>query len=260
MYIRLTINKPLIIEAVKNETFHKGQIDKTPSASGSPATTPNITLAYHEQAGDETYHERIIERSLSANLSDFKTHLSDYLTENGQTSADNIVERTEGNNIILVLSVSDRFNTSMTDPLAKLASEYITNAILMDWYKPVNEKQSALYATFLERNLTAIHRCFNKTAPAAPVTPYTSVIDVPGSAIDITIGEEYTVTYGLSDGAIDDIECRVENKCVCSIGRSPQGFTVRGHHRGHTFIELYSRHNEELAKAIDVFVHNHGQS
>lgn len=250
MNIRLTLNKSLIAEAVKNETFHKGQLDKAIDQKA-------IAAAYHEQAGDDTYHERIIERSIASNLADFKSRLSDYLNASGQSSADNIVQTAEGNNIILTLSVTDRFNTSLTDALAKLASEYVINATLMDWWRPINEKQSALYSQFLERNLSAIHRCFNKTAPAIPVAPYTSVLVITGSAIDIEVGEEHTVTYTISDGAIDDIEARVENKCICSIGRSEDGFTVIGRRRGHTTIELYSRHDEQLSQTVHVFVTNH---
>ena len=255
MTIQLTLNKPLIVEAIKNETFHRGQIDKTPAATTPPGSAAStIAFAYHEEAGDETYHERIIQRSIAANLSDFKTLLCDYLTASGQTSADNVAQTTDGDNIILTLLVSDRFNTSMTDALAKLASEYIINASLMDWYKPFNEKQSALYASFLERNITAVRRCFNKTAPIVPTYRYPTTLSVVGSAIDLGIGEEHTVTYSISDGAIDDIEIRIEDEHIITAGRSIEGFTIIGRQLGHTYIQLYSRHNEELNRTLHVYV------
>lgn len=256
MNIKLTLNKPLIIEAVKNETFHRGQIDKA-TATTTAASAAGIPLAYHEQAGDETYHERIIERSLYSNLADFKSRLSDYLTASGQSSADNIVQTTEGDNIILILSVSDRFNTSLTDALAKLASEYIVNATLTDWWRPINDKQSAFYAQVLERNVAAIHRCFNKTAPIVPPTPYTTTLSTTGSAIDIAVAEDYTVTYTIDEGAIDDIEARVEDKRICAIGRADDGFTVRGLRRGHTYITLFSRHDDTITTTVHVYVTDH---
>lgn len=246
--IQLTLNKPLIINSVKNETFLRGQVVK--AADGKL-----ITEAYHEQAGDEEYQERILARGLATNLADLLTHFSDYLASSGQSSGDNIIDYDiEDDNIVISLVVSDRFNTGYTDSLAKLSSKYIEEAMLMDWWKPINEKQSALYAQFVERDLAAIKRCFNKTAPKAPSVPYTTQLNVVGSAICIGPGEEATVTYELSDGAIDDIEIRIADNTLIDAGRSEQGFTVIGKQRGHTYITLYSRHNPELEQEVHVYV------
>ena len=87
--IQLTLNKPLIFNSVKNETFLRGQVIK--AADGKL-----ITEAYHEQAGDEAYQERILSRGLYTNLEELKTYLSDYLTDSGQSSADNIYTDEEG--------------------------------------------------------------------------------------------------------------------------------------------------------------------
>lgn len=246
--VKLTLIKSLIIEAVKNETFLRGQLDKA-------ADEKAIAVAYHEQAGNETYQERLLSRGLYANLEELKTHLSDYLSTSGYSSADNnIGTDEEGDNIIISLIVSDRFNKGYTTSLARLSAEYIENGMLMDWWKPINEKQSALYGQFVERNLAAIKRCFNKTAPVAPTYQYTTSLSVTGSAIDIGVGEEHTVTYVISDGAIDDIEVRLEDANICSVGRSEEGFTVIGRQLGHTYMELYSRHNEQLSRMLHIYV------
>ena len=246
--IQLTLVKPLIMNSVKNETFLRGQVIK--SADGKL-----ITEAYHEQAGDEEYQERMLSRGLATNLADLLTYFSDYLASSGQSSGDNTIDYSEeDDNIIISLVVSDRFNTGYTDSLAKLSSKYIEEAMLMDWWKPINEKQSALYAQFVERDLAAIKRCFNKTAPVAPSYKYPTSLDVVGSAIDIGVGEECTVTYSISDGAIDDIEIRIEDAHICQAGRNSEGFTVIGKQLGHTYIVLYSRHNEELEQTVHVYV------
>ena len=246
--INLTLIRSLIINSVKNETFLRGQVVK--AADGKL-----ITEAYHEQAGDEEYQERILSRGLATNMADLLTHFSDYLASSGQSSGDNIIDyNEEGGNIVISLVVSDRFNTGYTDPLAKLSSKYIEEAMLMDWWKPINEKQSALYAQFVERDLAAIKRCFNKTAPIAPSYKYPTSLNVIGSAIDIGVGEEHTVTYTISDGAIDDIEIRIEDTNICQAGRTSEGFTVIGKQLGHTYIQLYSRHNEELTDIVHVYV------
>lgn len=246
--ITLTLVKSLIIEAVKNETFLRGQLDKAVDQKA-------ITAAYHEQAGNESYQERLLERGLYTNLEELKTHFSDYLTSVSQSSADNnIYSNDEGDNIVITLVVGDRFNQGYTSSLARLSSKYIEEAMLMDWWKPVNEKQSALYGQFVERDLAAIKRCFNKTAPAAPTVPYTTILNVPGSAVEMEIGEEATITYSISDGAIDDIEARIADSVIASVGRSAHGFTVLAKQLGHTFVELYSRHNPELSRTLHLYV------
>lgn len=245
--IQLTLSKLLILNSVKNETFLRGQVEKS-------ADQKIITQAYHEQAGDEAYQEAILSRGLYTNLEELKTHLSDYLADSGQTSADNLYSEESGDNIVLHIVVSQRFNRSYSSTLARLSSKYIEEAMLMDWWKPINEKQSALYAQFVERDLSAIKRCFNKTAPVAPSYKYPTSLNVTGSAIDIGIGEPYTVTYSISDGAIDDIEIRIEDTVICEAGRSNEGFTVIGRQLGHTFVQLYSRHNEELTQTVHVYV------
>ena len=249
--ITLTLVKALIIESVKNETFFRGNVDKAVDQKA-------IALAYHEQAGDDTYQERMILRGLYTALEELKTHLSDYLSTSGFSAADNSIESSDdGDNIVVHLIVSDRFNKGYTQSLARLSAKYIEESILMDWWKPVNEKQSALYAQFVERDLASIRRCFNKTAPTVPTVPYTTYLRTTGSAFELEIGEEATVTYEISDGAIDDIECRVEDKTLIDVGRSEDGFTVIGKHRGHTWIQLYSRHNEELTRTLHVYITDH---
>ncbi|MBR2291699.1 MAG: hypothetical protein IJ868_05230 [Prevotella sp.] len=246
--ITLTLVKSLIMESVKNETFFRGQVVK--AADGKA-----VTEVYHEQAGNEQYQERLLQRALYTNLGDLKTHLSDYLSTSGQSAADNnIYSEEDGDHILLHLTVSDRFNKGYTDTLAKLCGKYVEEAMLVDWWKPINEKQCAVYTQFLEKDLAAIKRCFNKTAPAAPTVPYTTKLRTTGSSICIGPGEVATVTYELSDGAIDDIEIRIEDNTLIDAGRSEQGFTVIGKLRGHTYIELYSRHNPDVARAIHVYV------
>ena len=251
MVITLTLNKKLIIESVKNETFLTGQVQKA-------ADQRAVAVAYHEQAGNDVYQERMLERALYAALEELKTFLSDYLSTTGFSTADNsIASSMDGDNIIVKLNVSERFNKGYTQSLARLSSRYIEESMLVDWWKPIDEKKSTYYFQFLDKELTAIRRCFNKTAPTAPTVPYTTYLHTTGSAFELEIGEEATVTYEISDGAIDDIECRVEDKTLIDAGRSEEGFTVKGKLRGHTYIELYSRHNPDITRILHVYITDH---
>jgi hypothetical protein len=245
--ILLTLYKPQIIESVKNETYKSGRFEKAADAKA-------ISVAYEIQAGNEDYQERLLERSFSTGLEELKTNLSDYLQDSGYSTGDNIFSADDNSNITITLVVGNRFNKSYTDSLAKLCAKYVEEVMLMDWWKPVNEKKSSLYAQFVERDLKAIKRCFNKTAPEAPSYKYPTTLSVVGSAINIGVGEERTVTYSISDGAIDDINIRVQDPNVCSIGSSSEGVTIIGKNFGETYIQLYSRHNEELSKTIHVYV------
>jgi hypothetical protein len=247
--IKLTLRKSQIIETVKNETFLSGQFEKA-------ANSDAITAAYHEQAGDEAYQERMMNRNLQTNLGELKTFLSDYLTSIGNTTADNIYSSEEGDSIILSLVVSDRFNKGFADPLAKLCSKYIEEAMLVDWWKPINDKRAGIYSSFLEKDLVAIRRCFNKTAPKAPEIPYTSTLEVSGSGVDIGIGEECLITYTLSENATDDIEAIPINPFICRVYRSDEGFFIVGRQPGIGRVKVYSRHNDSLVRFINVHVGN----
>lgn len=280
MYIRLTLVKSLIVESIKNETYQRGKLVKTPAATGTPGSAQAISQAYHETAGDETYHERMIERSIVSNLADFKTRISDYLTQTGQTAADNITQTTDGDSIILTLSVSDRFNTSHTDDLAKLASEYIVNASLMDWYRPIDDNRAKIYAAYLERNITAAIRCFSKTAPKVPQYNYPTAITMRypivedrngwrgmlsssnngDAAIDpvilynnpwhVTRGDRTEISYTLTgengEAPLDDIVVRCDNPC-CIPCVSPDGqWRLEAKKPGFTIVTLFSRHDDRV--------------
>ena len=245
--ILLTLYKPQIIESVKNETYKSGRFEKAADAKA-------ISVAYEIQAGNDEFQERLLERSFSTSLEELKTNLSDYLQDSGYSTGDNIFSSENDSNILLTLVVSNRFNRSYTDSLAKLCAKYVEEVMLMDWWRPINEKKSSLYSQFVERDLSAIKRCFNKTAPVAPSYKYPTTLRVVSSVIDIGVGEEHTVTYSISDGAIDDINARVQDANVCDVGSSNEGFTVIGKNVGDTLIQLYSRHNEQLTQTVHVYV------
>ena len=56
--IKITLLKGLAVNAAKNDTFKTGVIDKA-------ADQKNVTVAYHESAGDEQYDERNVGSSHS---------------------------------------------------------------------------------------------------------------------------------------------------------------------------------------------------
>lgn len=244
--IKLTLLKPLIFESVKNETFFKGNIDKSIDPKA-------VEMAYHEQAGDEEYQEKMLERGFHTALEDLKTHLSEYISPANYYNVNSDNEDA----VTLQLNVNDRFNEAYADSMAVLCSKFIEESMLADWWKPINEKQSTLYLQFAERDLTAIKRSFVMKAPVAPANPYTSYIKTSGTSIELEPGERATVTYSISDGAIDDVLCRVEDRTLIDVGRSEDGFVLIGKQRGHTYIQLYSKHDPDVNQTLHVFITDH---
>lgn len=273
MNIKLSLIKSLIIESVKNETYQKGIFDK--------ATDANTAAAYHEQAGDEEYHERMLSRAFYTNLEELKSYLGDYLTSNGATTADNICSEEKDDVVAIMLTVSERFNTSYTDTLSKLSAKYIEESMLADWWKPINADRTGFYAQCAEKDLAAIRRCFVKTAPKAPTYQFPTAITihypvlperdgVPGilSSADtahkdldpmllhnnpwcLSRGDESAISYTLTgenaqQQPVDDIVVRCDDPC-CRAALDTDGlWQLRGLRSGYTIVTLFSRHNDQV--------------
>lgn len=165
--ITLSLKKPLIIEAVKADTFQTGQVDK----SADPVK--NAALAYNEQAGDETYQERKLVRFLRSGLSRFAAAMNEFVdSENGSieyTLADN------NDNITIAIVVSDRYNDGLAQPLSSFAEEYITYTMDYMWWQSIKPALAKDYYEYAQDTLTQIRLCLAKTAPAASEISYTSV-------------------------------------------------------------------------------------
>jgi hypothetical protein len=271
MNIKITLVKSLILESVKNETYHSGMVTK--AADGGA-----VSLAFHEQAGDENYHQRILERALATAYSDLTTLLAEYVTNVGDAVGDNTIEATEKNGAIdLVLQVSERFNKGLVPSLAKLCSRYIEESMLVDWWKPVNTDKATYYVNFLQKDVESIRRCFSKTAPDVPTYKYPTAIvlrypiitekdgvagtvtpDMPavdpvtlyGNPFVMGRGDTSDISYilmGENDAMpIDDIVVRADNTCCVPELNKEGNWCLKGVSIGYTLVTLFSRHNDKV--------------
>ena len=247
--IKLNLVISLILEAVKAETFIKGNVDKaTDSAS--------YQLAYHEEAGDEQFHERKLMRSIYTAAEELKGILGDYVQRQGPTGADNITYEVQKDtdSIVFTLSVSDRFNTAFTTSLARLCSKYIEDKSLMLWWGTFNQTQAQYYATLCATDITSISRCFNKTAPRAPQIPFTKTLTVTGDTVELVVGESASLTYAIDQGTIDDIEAVTRNHHIATADRACDGFVLTGRQPGVTSARLFSLHDDNVSAEITVIV------
>lgn len=249
--ITLNLVISLIMEAVKAETHIKGRIDKAIDDKAS-------ALAYNEEAGDDTYHERKLYRTMHTSLAKLKTIIGDYLDTYANQVADNIVTEVKSDNdaIVITLKVTDRFNEAFAEPLAKLCSKYIEDHMLFLWWGTFNVKQAEFYNSLVKFDEEDILACFTKTAPAVPKTNYTSFIETQmGSTFHALRGETFTVTYQVSDNCVDDVEAQSMNQSVAQVtGKGTKEFYIYAANTGVAQVRLFSRHDDDTEKIIKIIV------
>lgn len=269
--IKIQIIHSLAVNSAKNETYQKGVVDK--------AVKPElITAAFHSQAGNEAYHEAMLQRSMLTQIEKLKTYFSDYLTGDGNLAEDATISSTEEGGVSeIVLNVSDRFNNGYVKTLARLAQKYVEDRMIHLWWLPVSKEFAAIYATAAEDDLEGIKGCFNKTAPAKPVYQFPTAIvvrypiipecyNIPGYILPdspamppetlfqnpwiISRGSQCDISYVLTgeDGnkPIDDIVVRADNPCCNPYILPNGGWAVEGVSTGFSIITLFSRHNDQV--------------
>ena len=270
--IKFTLIKSLIINTVKNITFKRGLIEK-----GSDAR--NTVPAYHQTAGDEQYHERLLERGYYTNVELLKTRLSDYLDGSGNIADDPLIadHEQDGTNE-LVLKVSDRFNDSYVKSLARLCSRFVEDSMVADWYADTDDKKSDYFYALAEKDMASILQSFTKSAPQVPTYDFPTAIELrypiiperngtPGyltpdnSAVVSPIqlynnpwvigrGEESEISYVLTgeDGRMpmDDIMVRCDTDCCTAALTSDGRWCLHGSKPGLAIVTLYSRHNDQV--------------
>ena len=174
--LTIEILRSVIVDAVKTDTHIKGTIDKSIDEKAS-------RVAYNETAGDEAYHLRKIDRTITASAENLVAEISDMLSGNSEVSSD----FSKTGLVVISVEVDARFNSSFADTLSRLCSSYIENKMLVLWWGAINQNQSAFYAQLLADYLRSICECFNKIAPSAPVDESNreiTILDTTGQLID----------------------------------------------------------------------------
>lgn len=246
MTIKITLIKSLIVEAVKNVTFLKGKIDEA---------NPQLqAMAYNEQAGDDTWHERIIERNLFAGVEKVKSFIIEHLASIGATIGDNdFTLDTDDDQIIILFNVPERFNVAQTSTLSQLMAKCVEDYILYNWYAAINVQQSEVYLKMFDFDAGKLMGSFSKTAPSIPQRKYTSEISVEAyedmdgiPVVTLDMGQDETLTYHIEQLATDDITAVSLTPELLRIRRSPQGLLLHPLHPGIAKIKLYSIHNDSV--------------
>lgn len=259
MIIKFQIIKSVVMEAVKSTTYLKAKID-------TAADEKAAKVSFNEAAGDDEVHERTLTHDFDTALEVLKTIFVDYLVPTPQTIGDNAIYYGSGTDDIVefTLSVSRRYNGTLTDALARLSARYVEDYMIYQWWlKTTNLKQAEPYQATLASDEIAIRKCFVMSGPLVPKVPYSSTLTakVDGSDTDggVTIAvenDEVTLSYSIDDGAIDDIEARSSDPCILEVHRmqEPHTFWLKPLNTGVAYVTLFSRHSDKLETEIEVTI------
>ncbi len=171
--LTLTLSAGDIKKAVKSDTFITGQIDKSSDA------VKNAALAYNEAAGDDSYHEVKLYRTMKGAVSKFEANMVEYVDPASGTAVANTLSSATGDTTFTItIPVGCRFYAAFANTLSSLAQEYIINIMLYTWWQSIKPTLAKDYYQFAQESLVMVTKCLSKTPPETTLSSYT---DVTGS-------------------------------------------------------------------------------
>ena len=169
--ITLSLHKGLIYEAVKTDTYITGKVEITTDGSQN-------AKVYNEQAGDDTFHNRKLERTLRGAVGAFESLLAEFVDASNGSISDTLSRAGDAFEITIV--TSSRFNEGLAQPMASLAQEFIINRMIAQWWTAAKPELSQFYLALSNDNIASVRRCLTKTSPAAANADYK---DVSGTVV-----------------------------------------------------------------------------
>ena len=148
--LNIELDRTLIEEAVKNETFLHAQVE-SPKNSDTPER-------YQKQAGDEMYHQRILEKNILRALNKLVAQFPD---AHFNIHADHRF-------IDIAFCISERFNRGFRNTVAQLASDFIEDEAVARWYHAFDSEKAKVYQQYADKVLESIRNCFVKVRPKRP--------------------------------------------------------------------------------------------
>ena len=165
--ITLSLQKDLIFEAVKAETYDTGRINK----AADPIK--NAPVAMIDQAGGEQHQERQMLRSLKQAVGKFEAQMAEFLDAGAGTINDTLSGNQSAFNITMV--VSDRYNNGLAKPMSSLCEDYLINQMLFSWWNSRDQKFANQFIVNAQDSIEHVRLCLAKSAPASSPTDYTDV-------------------------------------------------------------------------------------
>lgn len=154
--LTITLSKAAVVEAVKGDTYITSSVDR------GADSVKNAGVAYNEAAGNDAHHEKKIERLIKGAVSKFAAELAEFCDSASGTITTSINE-----NITITMTVTDRYNAGLADPLSGIAMEYIVNMSIYGWWISIKPDLAKSFASLASDALIYVRKCFAKTAPSA---------------------------------------------------------------------------------------------
>lgn len=168
--LTLTLSAGDIKKAVKSDTYITGQIDK------SADSVKNAALAYNEAAGDDSYHEVKIYRTMKGAVAKFEANMVDYVDPSSDIEvSDTLTVSTSDSTFVITIPVGSRFYAAFASTLSTLAQEYIINMMLYTWWQSIKPALAKDYYQFAQESLVMVTKTLSKTPPEASMSNYTDV-------------------------------------------------------------------------------------
>lgn len=136
---------------IMNETYLRG---KTIQDDSNYKQVANMFASLDEENQDK------ILRSIKKAFSEVKTELSEYLTENGQTTDNKLISPDE--DLQLDLTMPSNFNEAATAGISESVHDYIVKSSVADWYLVTNKADADQYFALSVKSLENIRKSVSK--------------------------------------------------------------------------------------------------
>lgn len=158
--LTITVPKAAVVEAVKGDTYITSSVDR------GADSVKNAGVAYNEAAGDDTHHEKKIDRLIKSAVSKFAAELSEFVD-----TASGTITTAIGTDITIALTVTSRYQSGLANPLSGIAQDYIVNMSLYGWWMSIKPEMAKNFAALAQDALVYVKKCFAKTAPTSSADP-----------------------------------------------------------------------------------------
>lgn len=158
--LTITIPKAAVVEAVKGDTYITSSVDR------GADSVKNAGVAYNEAAGDDTYHDKKIDRLIKGAVSKFAAELAEFVD-----TASGSITVAIGTDITITMTVTSRYNSGLAGPLSGIAQDYIVNMAIYGWWMSIKPELAKNFAALATDALIYVRKCFAKAAPTSTADP-----------------------------------------------------------------------------------------
>jgi hypothetical protein len=158
--LTITIPKAAVVEAVKGDTYITSSVDR------GADSVKNAGVAYNEAAGDDTYHDKKIDRLIKGAVSKFAAELAEFVD-----TASGSITVAISTDITITMTVTSRYNSGLAGPLSGIAQDYIVNMAIYGWWMSIKPELAKNFAALATDALVYVRKCFAKTAPTSTADP-----------------------------------------------------------------------------------------